>query len=157
MPEADPNPRPRCCRWVAAAAGAAGLYLLWRHRRCLTVRSVATGEGAAYPEVLAQVFAHAPAKVRGVAVEAVESLHGWSIASAEETAIHARAPLAPLGGAAGLAIRFTPLMDGRLTRVDIASASLGRRPDHGGNARAVRAFQARMRCLLPSEGAPHAG
>ncbi len=149
----------RCAarRWALLAAGAAGVYALWRYRHYFTVRAVYTGSTPAYPEILAQVFAHSLPEVCAAAAQACASLPDWEVTHIEEDAIHAvvHRGLACAGGK--VRINLDALVDGRLVKVSVLCASCGPVPDLGANARAVRDFQKRMRALLPSGGENHAG
>lgn len=152
MPERDSNATCHGWRWLATAAAVAGLYWLWHHRRYLMGQTVVTGETQTPPEVLAQVFARSLAEVRAAIRKTIEGMPGWTLQAAEETTFLAQAPGVPFGGTASITIRLAPLMEGRLTRVDVRSEWRAKWPNLGANVRLVRKFQEHLRRLLPSGG-----
>lgn len=158
MPD-EQKPAKCCCsgrRWLAVAAGAAGLYLFWKNRRYFSNQAIHTGTDEEYPEILAQVFAFPPEQVHAAALEACRSLPGWEVEASADAVIHAHAEAGALGHAGEVLIHFTPLRQGSLTKVSLTAALHGQGPELGANAQAIRAFQQRLAALLPSGGEEHA-
>ncbi|HHX40640.1 MAG TPA: DUF1499 domain-containing protein [Armatimonadetes bacterium] len=150
MAEENANTSRRRVGWILLAAGVAGAAMVWARRRYFTVRSVQTGETPEYPDIVPQVFAYSPDEVWGAALEAVRTLPGWSVVAEEDGEIRATAVGA--GYRHEVSVSVEPLMNGRMVKVTTSSRCEGRMPDLGANARIVRAFQARLRELLPSGG-----
>ncbi len=107
-------------------------------------RHVAEDQRAAYPDIAPITYAASPAAARERCLEIARGL-GWEIAPAmDPLLVEATDRTLFFGFRDDVAIRITPLADGRASRIDLRSVSRVGGSDFGANAKRVRRFLAEL-------------